>query len=216
MIILLIDDHDIFRDGMQFVLTKLDNNVTILNAGSYEEALPLIKKTQDLDLVLLDLGLPGLSDMAVIEAVRCELPSTPLVILSTDKDADKVQQALSLGAQGYIPKNTNAEVLISSLKLVLSGGLYIPPEILTRLENKSNYHEKQLNKAIDTPLTARQLEVLEELVFGCSNKEISIKLQIAEATVRAHIATILKTLNADNRSRAVHTALQKGWVSIEQ
>ena len=132
MKILLIDDHVLFRDGVQLVLDKLAENVQILNASSYEEAQPLMLANADMDLVLLDLGLPGLSDIEVLMAVRKDLPSAPVVILSGNDKGSKVKEILSLGAQGYIPKSTNAEVLIQSLKLVLSGGIYIPPEILWR------------------------------------------------------------------------------------
>lgn len=227
MKVLLIDDHSLFIDGMNLVLVKLDPNIQVFNANSYEDALPLMNEHSDLDLVLLDLGLPGLSDIDALKAVRNELPATPVVVLSSNDDGAKVQQILNLGAQGYIPKSTNTDVLIRSLKLVLSGGIYIPPEILSQLDQNTNrrsgdtaedssYARRASDKITETPFTPRQHEVLGKLVHGYSNKEIGELLKMAESTVRVHIAAILKELNVSNRTRAAHLAVQKGWITVGQ
>ena len=216
MKVLIIDDHSLFIDGMQLVLLKLDPNIKIFNASSYEHALPAINENPDLDLLLLDLGLPGLSDIDALKAVRKELPSTPVVILSSNNNGLKVQQILNAGAQGYIPKSSSSELLINALKLVLSGGVYIPPEILSQLGNESNSSVNSRAEVIDSPLTPRQHEVLGKLIHGYSNKEIGKLLDMAESTVRVHIAAILKALSVTNRTRAVHVALQKGWARVEQ
>ena len=216
MKVLLIDDHSLFRDGMQLVLNNLDENIQMLSASSYEDALPLMQANIDLDLVLLDLGLPGLSDIEALKAVRKDLPSTPVVVLSSNDDGGKVNEILNLGAQGYIPKSTSSDVLIQSLKLVLSGGVYIPPEILSQTGDESNNPAViQANEA-DIPLTPRQHEVLVKMIHGNSNKEIGRLLDMAESTVRVHIAAILKALNVSNRTRAAHIAVQRGWVTVEQ
>lgn len=216
MKVLLIDDHVLFRDGMQLVLAKLDEKIQVFNASSYEDALPVINKNMDLDLILLDLGLPGLSDIDALKAVRKAIPLTPVVILSSNDDGAKVQQILNSGAQGYIPKSTRAELLIRSLKLVLSGGIYIPPEILTQLDNEADNSVNTKPEVTDTPLTPRQYEVLGKLIHGYSNKEIGRLLDMAESTVRVHIAAILKELNVSNRTRAARVAVQKGWVTVER
>ena len=216
MKVLLIDDHELFRDGMRYVLAKLGNDTHIFDSNSYEDALPVIQNNPDFDLILLDLGLPGLSDIDALKAIRIEAPSTPVVILSSNNDGKKVQEILELGAQGYIPKSTNSEVLLNSLKLVLAGGIYIPPEILARIKETA---DEVVNAQPDTSniqLTPRQFEVLGNLTHGYSNKEISLNLGMAEPTVRVHIAAILKALNVSNRTRAAHVALQKGWVRVEQ
>jgi len=216
MKVLLIDDHELFVDGMNLVLTRLASDLQIFNACSYEDALPLINKHSDLDLVLLDLGLPGICDSDALKSVRSELPATPVVVLSSNDDGAKVQEILNLGAQGYIPKSTKSEVLIRSLKLVLSGGIYIPAEILSQLSNQSNRSINQHSDENESPLTPKQNEVLQKLIHGYSNKEISTLLDMAESTVRVHIAAILKSLNVTNRTRAAHLAVQKGWVVIER
>lgn len=201
---------------MQLVLAKLDEAIQVFNASSYEEALPVINENLDLDLILLDLGLPGLSDIDALKAVRKKIPLAPVVILSSNDDGAKVQEILKLGAQGYIPKSTSAELLIRSLKLVLSGGIYIPPEILSQLGNDANNPVNNKPEVVDTPLTPRQHEVLAKLIYGYSNKEIGRLLDMAESTVRVHIAAILKALNVSNRTRAARVAVQKGWVTVEQ
>lgn len=226
MKVLLIDDHDLFRDGTQLVLANLDSDINILSANSYESAKPLMDENPDLDLILLDLGLPGLNDVDALKAVRTQLPSTPVVVLSGNHDGAKVQEILNLGAQGYIPKSTSADVLIRSLKLVLSGGIYIPPEILSQLgqvtnrrandNTESSSYTRRASDKIESPLTPRQDEVLGKLVHGYSNKEIGRLLDMAESTVRVHIAAILKELNVSNRTRAAHVAVQKGWIIVEQ
>lgn len=215
MKVLLIDDHELFRDGMRYVLTKLGENTEILDVSSYEDALPVISSNQDIDLILLDLGLSGLSDTEALKALRLALPATPVVVISSNDDGNKVQEILDMGAQGYIPKSTPSEILISSLKLVLSGGIYIPPEILLRLKQKPDIQADVGSKVNDMPLTPRQHEVLKKLAHGLSNKEISRILCMAEPTVRVHVAAIFKTLDVSNRTKAVHLALQKGWLDVE-
>ena len=200
---------------MQLVLTKLDDAIQIFDANSYEDALPIINENIDLDLILLDLELPGLSDTDALKAVREKLPLTPVVVLSGNDDGEKVQEILNLGAQGYIPKSSSADLLISSLKFVLSGGIYIPPEILSLTDVKSDTLASNKPETLDTSLTPRQLEVLGKLIHGYSNKEIGRLLDMAESTVRVHIAAILKALNVTNRTQAALVAVQKGWGNIE-
>lgn len=215
MKVLLIDDHELFRDGMRYVLTKLDDNTQVFESCSYEEALPIIQNHQDFDLILLDLGLPGISDIDALKAIRNESPSSPVVILSSNNDGKKVQEILALGAQGYIPKSTNTKVLLNSLKLVLAGGIYIPPEILSQIEVNVVDQKTENNEETSSPLTPRQHDVLEKLTHGLSNKEISTNLSMAEPTVRVHVAAIFKAFDVTNRTSAVHLALQKGWVIIK-
>ncbi|MDH5516284.1 MAG: response regulator transcription factor [Gammaproteobacteria bacterium] len=213
MKVLLIDDHQLFRDGMRLVLEKLEANTQVFESSSYEDAQAVIKQHQDLDLILLDLELPGLSDTAALKALRSTLPFIPVVVISSNDNGNKVQQMLDSGAQGYIPKSTNADILINSLKLVLSGGIYIPPEILQKINHSVSISEDTQLNAEDIKLTPRQLEVLQKLAHGLSNKEISTALGMAEPTVRVHIAAILKTFNVSNRTRAARIASQMGLIT---
>ena len=212
--VLLIDDHRLFVDGMRLVLDGFNENLMLFDADSLESALPIINEHPELDLILLDLGLPGLSDIEAVKLLRQKIPSTPLVVLSSNDDGEKVQQVLNLGAQGYIPKSTHSDLVINALRLVLSGGIYIPPEILSQVSNAPSLSPNSPINTADIPLTSRQCDVLQEMAHGNSNKEIAKILNMAEATVRVHIAAILKELNASNRTRAVNIAIQKGWVQL--
>lgn len=200
---------------MHLVLAQLDNNLQIFDARNYEEGKLCIDKNPDLDLVLLDLGLSDMGDIEALKAIRTDLPATPVVVLSGNDNGTKVQEMLNMGAQGYIPKSTNAELLINSLKLVLAGGLYIPREVLSSLDNDTRELVANQPEPAGTSLTPRQHDVLQRLVQGDSNKEIGTQLNMAESTVRVHIAAILKELNVSNRTRAAHIALQKGWVTVD-
>ena len=215
MKVLLIDDHDLFVDGMHLVLARLDAKIQIFDANSCDEALPLIQDNPDIDLLLLDLGLPDITDVDALKLLRNRLPAAPVVVLSGNDDACKVHQMLNLGAQGYIPKSTRSDLLISALNLVLSGGIYIPSVVLSQeTGDLKKTQDNKIDKA-DIPLTSRQFDVLHELIHGKSNKEIGKILNLAEATVRVHMAAIFKALNVSNRTRAVNVAIQKGWVEFE-
>src|SRR3982751_2490541 len=134
MKILVVDDHALIRTALRGVLGQLDGGLTMLEASDCRSAFDLIEAQPDLDLVLLDLNLPGKHGLAALEELRTEYPALPVVVLSSANDRASVMQALDLGAAGYIPKLSSNEVLVSALRLVLSGGIYIPPEILARWE----------------------------------------------------------------------------------
>src|SRR5215210_1137625 len=132
MKILVVDDHALIRTALRGVLGQLDGGVTMLEASDCRSAFELVEAQPDLDLVLLDLNLPGKHGLAALEELRTRYPALPVVVLSSANDRASVMQALDLGAMGYIPKLASNEVLVSALRLVLSGGIYIPPEILAR------------------------------------------------------------------------------------
>ena len=135
MKILVVDDHALIRTALRGVLGDLHRDVTVLEASDCRGAFDLIEAQPDLDLVLLDLSLPGIHGLAALEELRTRHPALPVVVLSSANDRASVAQALDQGAMGYIPKLSSNEVLISALRLVLSGGIYIPPEILARWES---------------------------------------------------------------------------------
>ena len=122
MNILLVDDHPLFVEGVRGVLSRLDNSeVVILSSGSCEEALELIEQNEDIDLLLLDINLPGMSGLEGLQLLRHRLPATPIVLLSASENRDKVLRAIELGAMGFIPKSSSSDIIISALQLVLSG-----------------------------------------------------------------------------------------------
>jgi DNA-binding NarL/FixJ family response regulator len=207
--ILLIDDHALFRDGLLLVLEDLKIDIETFEACSFESASEVMQAQPDLDMVLLDLGLPGTSYLDALLAIRQRLPKTLIVIVSGTEDQQMVEQALHNGARGYIPKSSPANIILHALQLVISGGTYVPAQILHRKDTLANIN---INKLPGHNLTPRQYDVLLQLATGKSNKEIGKQLNLTESTVRAHVAAILKACNVANRTHAVQFSQQNGWL----
>jgi DNA-binding NarL/FixJ family response regulator len=215
---LLVDDHTLIREAVRGVLRELDDGAIILEAARWGEAARLLAEHSDLALLLLDLGLPDRDGFAALEEARARHPKTPIVILSGSCDRASVEKALSLGAVGFIPKSGEREVMLSALRLVFSGGVYIPPEILAHPEPPraaaplpSPVHRAGGSSPADLGLTARQVEVLALMMRGKSNKAICRLLNLAEPTVKNHVTAILKALKASNRTEAVIMVSALGW-----
>ena len=215
MKILVVDDHVLIRQAMHGMLKKLRRDALVLEACSSEKAMDLIAEHPDLDLILLDLSLPDRDGFAVLADLRERIPSTAVVVVSAVHDPGNVRKALDLGALGYIPKSAQGDVILGALRLVLSGGIYVPPEILTRSATPAaidKYQFGRMSEASDyLGLTDRQLEVLGLMMEGKSNKTICRILDLAEPTVKNHVTAILKTLNVSNRTEAVVAANSLGW-----
>jgi DNA-binding NarL/FixJ family response regulator len=201
MKILIADDHPLFREGLRHLLVELDWSVDVLEAWDYPGLRALLEAHADADLAIMDLDMPGAKDQAGLEGLLALYPTLPVVVLSASEQLDDMQRALDAGAMGYLPKSTPPEVLLCALRLVLSGGIYVPPALVRGGGARA---------AFDT-LSARQREVLEHLVLGHSNKEIARELGMSEATVKAHLTAIFRTLNVSNRTQAVRVARERGW-----
>jgi DNA-binding NarL/FixJ family response regulator len=208
MKILVIDDHALIRDALQGVMKKLKRGTVVLEASDSRQAMETLARETDLSLVLLDLNLPDRDGFLVLADIREHYPGVAVVVLSALQDRAKVMQALDLGAAGYIPKSVRREVSISALQLVFSGGVYLPPELLTREEAVNalpvaSRHDRPIVSPAEIGLSHRQLEVLALLMQGKSNKAICRTLQLAEPTVKNHVTAILKALKVTNRTEAV-------------
>jgi len=208
MKILLVDDHPLFIEGIRNVLLQLNDEVLIQTSGSCEEALELTVEEDDYDLVLLDLNLPGMSGLEGLQLLRHQLPATPIVLLSASEDRHKVLNAIELGAKGYIPKSSSADIITNAIQLVLSGGVYLPMAVLDTVNSTP---QKNTNADGHT-LTPRQIEVLKLLTEGLSNKAIGNQLEMAENTVRVHVSAILKFLEVKNRTEAGVAAVKMGLI----
>ena len=210
MKILIADDHELFRDGLRHVLDQLGGPLTIVEASDFQQAIDAVERETDIDIVLLDLTMPGMVWSDGLQRLKELLPDQiPIIILSASDDRRHVLQAVNLGAQGFIPKTSSSRVMLSALKLVLSGGVYLPPALLEQA-NQSDNGGPMANEHAVSFLTPRQREVLALLGQGKSNKEIARVLQLAEGTVKLHVTAILKALNVNNRTRAVVAASQLG------
>ena len=216
MRILLVDDHTLFREALLHVLRQFDDAAVVIEAATAKEAIRLAAHYRDLDLILLDLTLPGLNGLSALPELHELRPIVPLVILSASEDSIDVRQALDAGAMGYIPKSSSSHEMITALRLVLMGEVYVPPALLAALEVLETT-SVQVNAAPMAEenvggLTPRQLEVLRLMAQGLSNKEICRRLNVAEGTVKLHVTAVMRALNACNRTQAVIEATQRGLI----
>jgi DNA-binding NarL/FixJ family response regulator len=213
MKILVIDDHVLIREAMRGVLRELKGEAAvILEASDSRQAMRQIEQNPDMELVLLDLGLPDRDGLEMLSELGNRYPTTSVVVLSARQDRDTVMKALDLGALGFIPKSGQREVMLSAFNLIFSGGVYIP---LNRREPATAARAapapaKAGASAADLGLTERQMEVLALIMQGKSNKAISRVLDLAEPTVKIHVSAILKALKVANRTEAVIAATALG------
>jgi DNA-binding NarL/FixJ family response regulator len=218
---LLVDDHALIREALRGVLKELDGSAAILEASRWGDAARLLGEHPDLALVLLDLGLPDRDGFEALKEARAHHPRIPVIILSANCERASVVKALDLGAVGFIPKTGERDVMLGALRLVFSGGVYIPPEILSRSEAPAGSglstaagrrpEGSAPTSPADIGLTARQVDVLALMMQGKSNKAICRTLDLAEPTVKNHVTAILKALKASNRTEAVVMVGTLGW-----
>ncbi|MBB4267299.1 LuxR C-terminal-related transcriptional regulator [Roseospira visakhapatnamensis] len=222
MRILIADDHELFRDGLRLVLDDLDPNLEIVEASTFDEALARAGEPPPPDLVLMDLVMPGMAWNEGLSALKQAVGAAPVVVLTATEDRRLVLDAVRLGAAGFIPKTSSGKVMIGALRLVLSGGVYLPPALLEDREVAALQQALPLQAMTMTPpegiarpiasvpLTPRQREVLALLGQGQSNKEIARALGLSEGTVKLHVTAILKALKVNNRTGAVVAAARLG------
>ena len=205
MKVLLVDDHPLIRQALQAVLTELEADLEVFEAANCQDALALAERQPKLDLVLLDIHMPGVSGLDCLHTFRERLPAVPVVVLSASEDPADMTHAIDSGAMGFIPKSQSSQVMIGALRLVLAGGVYLPPEAIRRTAPGAppTAQPSRPTSWRDIGLTERQAEVLALLVQGKPNKLICRDLDLAEGTVKIHITAILKALKVTNRTQAV-------------
>jgi DNA-binding NarL/FixJ family response regulator len=216
---LIVDDHVLIRESLRGVLAELRPEASIVEAADARETMRLVTADPDLALILLDLNLPDRDGFEVLTELRERYPTIPVVVLSGHHDRANVVRALDLGALGFIPKTAQRAVLANAISLVLSGGIYIPPEILVRRPPPASARPGGTSDPASRPrtsprelgLTDRQVEVLALMMQGKSNKAIGRALDLAEPTVRNHVTAVLKALNVTNRTEAVLAVVELGW-----
>jgi len=208
MKILVIDDHPLIQEALHHVLRALDPALELIQAHDASEAHASLSREPDVDLIVLDLTLPGCDGFVLLSELRQEWPGMPVLVLSATHDRATVERALDLGAMGFIPKTANTRVLLDALRLVLSGGIYVPthasggPTGATR--PRPPMKPEQLG------LTVRQADVLKLLVEGKPNKLICRDLRLSEGTVKVHVSAILRALNVRNRTQVVIELARRG------
>jgi DNA-binding NarL/FixJ family response regulator len=189
---------------LRYLLAQLDDQVEIVEAKDGAEALSLASSHPDLELILLDIGMPGMDGLTGLRLFRARMPAVPVVVVSGSEEPADVRQALEAGALGFIPKSSPSKVMLGALRLVLSGGVYLPPSYLAGAQAMRVPVTATSVEALG--LTPRQHDVLRLLGQGKSNKEIARALGLVEGTVKLHISAILRALGVDNRTQAVIAA----------
>lgn len=201
--ILIADDHDLVRDGLKHTLGKLPKGTSFKEARSADEVRQALADFPFVNLVILDLHMPGANGLELLTTICNEHPDIPVVILSAIEEPQVMQRTIDRGAVGFIPKSAANEVLISALQLVLSGGVYIPTEILNKQPADTEFASGSSGSLLEpTKLTNRQMDVLHLLSKGESNKAIARKLGLSEHTIKIHISAIFKALGVNNRTEA--------------
>jgi DNA-binding NarL/FixJ family response regulator len=224
MKILLIDDHPLFREGVALLLKPLVDGLETWEAGSCEEAFELLAQRGSVDLVLIDLGLPGLSGLEGLKRLRADHPEAPVVVMSSADDKDTVLAVLDAGAMGFIPKSSTSQVMLGALRLILAKGIYLPPSVFLAaraapLPGPAGSSPAQVPAAevsasgrqpADLGMTPRQADVLHLLLQGKPAKLIGRQLNLSLSTVKAHTSAVLRALNVTTRTQAVLAASRMG------
>ena len=212
MKILVVDDHPLILEALKQVLRDLQPEIEVAEARDAVQALEEADAHPDLSLVLLDLTLPKTHGLELLAELRSRRPEVPVVVLSATEDRETVLRAINDGAMGFIPKTSRTEVLIAALRLVFSGGVYLPPSVFAGTAHAVS--EPRPAATARSPreagLTERQSQVLALLVQGKSNKLICRALDLAEGTVKIHVTAILRALNVSNRTEALVAVSRMG------
>jgi DNA-binding NarL/FixJ family response regulator len=220
--ILVVDDHALVREGLRQVLRGLDENVEVLEAPHCARAFALAAAHADLDLVLLDYHLPDMDGLSALDVLRDRHPELPVFILSGSANPQIMGQVLAKGAAGFMTKSSMSEELLVALRLVLNGDIYVPVELQSaRSLASSSSNAATSSTTADTSIraqqapqfTSRQLAVLQQLMDGRSNRQISQSLSMSEETVKTHVSSILRGFDVHTRMQAVLAAGRYGYRS---
>lgn len=214
MKMLIVDDHALFADGLAYMLERMEPAPIVVKAANCSDAFRQIGVHKDIGLVLLDLCLPGTSGFEALPLLRQRYPDIPVVVVSASDDRETVLRALDQGAMGYIPKTSSEESLVSALRAILAGGIYLPQSVLSQpatsgvRQTHSSIHvtAAQETRAVrpgDLGLTPRETDVLRLLVEGKPNKSIGRELNVTESTVKAHLQSACRKLNVTRRTEAI-------------
>lgn len=198
------DDHPIFREGLRFFLQLLDTSVEVVEASSFNAMADRLALEWPVDLLLLDLQMPGMDGVESLRWLRRRYPTLPVVIVSGVADTRTIRALLEAGARGYIPKFTGSEQLLDALRRILRGEVYVPDVALLSAPGLA------VRGADASTLTDRQLQILPLLADGMPNKRIAQALGLTEGTIKQHLKDLFKRLNASNRTQAVNEARRQG------
>lgn len=214
MKILVVDDHSLITDALSVLFLDLDPAAEVLTTRTAEGGMELLEKNPDLDLVVLDLGMPGVSGTSLLESMVAHSPEMKILVLSGQQDPRNVMRVLQLGAAGFVPKSMASDTLLAAVKFVLSGGVYIPADLLEEVNRVAMIGTPERPREASSTrveLTERQEQVLHLLARGAPIKIICRELGLSEGTVKTHVTAIYRAFNASNRTEALLAARRHGY-----
>jgi DNA-binding NarL/FixJ family response regulator len=204
---LVADDHPLFREALRQVIEEYFDAAEIIEVSTLDEAVKIAEQDLDLDLILLDLRMPGSEGFSGLVSIRNAAPTTPVTIVSASEDPDAIRRGLTCGAFGFIPKSSPKATIAEAIRTLLAGEIYVPKELqnaeLTTGPRSTLDHEFLDKFALLTPA---ELNVLQQLTEGKPNKIIASELNVKECTVKAHISSVLRKLGVNSRTQAVLAA----------
>ena len=201
--LLIADDHPLFRGALREAVSGLLERAEIAEAGTFEAVVDVLDRGSDVDLILLDLTMPGARGFSGLMYMRAQYPSVPVMVVSANDEPVVIRRCMEFGASGFIPKTLGVETMRAAIKRVLDGGVWTPPDV--DLTAGADAESSELMARMAT-LTPQQVRVLMMLSEGLLNKQIAFHLGVSEATVKAHVSAILQKLGVESRTQAVIAA----------
>jgi DNA-binding NarL/FixJ family response regulator len=217
----IVDDHPFFRQGVRDVLNAEPDIEIVAESGDGQEALDMLKSVHP-DVVLMDVNLPGLNGLQVTQKLKSDCPDINVIILTAYDDEEQIYRAIRIGASAYFPKDIAPSRLLDTVQTVAQGYYVIANKRMTPEQAEQWLLELYRRYGISpedttfSPLTNREMEILEVIIEGLSNKEIALRLGISQQTVKNHVTNILAKLNCSDRTQAAIYALRHGWVRLPE
>jgi len=198
---LIADDHPLFRDALIGALTPYFSDAIFAQADDFGSTMRVLTLQHDFDAVLLDLNMPGVEYLFGLMEIKERYPNIPVIIVSASENAEVVAQAIALGASGYIPKSIPTAEFAKAIIDILHGNVWLPPELKDCIHEVNEDIQQMIGRF--KTLTPKQMLVLSHLKSGLMNKQIAHKMDVSEATVKAHISAVLKKLDVKTRTQAI-------------
>ena len=201
--VLIADDHPLFRGALREAMASQFDHVDITEAGSFDDLAELLERGSEVDLIMLDLTMPGARGFSGLMYLRAQYPGMPVMVVSANDDPATIRRCMEFGASGFIPKTLGAETMRLAIAQVINGGIWTPPDVDLAAGSDAEAGELMARMATLTPQQVRVLMMLSE---GLLNKQIAYQLGVSEATVKAHVSAILQKLGVESRTQAVIAA----------
>jgi len=201
--LVIADDHPLFRGALREAVSGLFQRADIAEAGTFDDVSKILDRASEVDLILLDLAMPGVRGFSGLMYLRAQYPSVPIVIVSANDEPAVIRRCMDFGASGFIPKTLGVEAMRQAIASVLKGGVWTPPDV--DLTAVADAQTAAMLARLNT-LTPQQVRVLMMLSEGLLNKQIAYELGVSEATVKAHVSAILQKLGVESRTQAVIAA----------